>query len=222
MINTERYVVSYGSISLTATNPVQEFVEPISVGEAIAFLKLPTRDPQDDDENDLLGMFIVAAREQAEILQNRDLVHKQLDLSFDYWPYYWPSLQIPLRTPLVSVDLVQRKDADGVVTPLVLNTDYVVDTAKQPGVIVPPSSVGDWPCFDPWPSSAILIRITSGYASDDAFWGGPGARIKVGMKMLIASWYSNRLPFERGLDAASEYPFAVTSCLTYGAHQRVL
>jgi uncharacterized phiE125 gp8 family phage protein len=164
----------------------------------------------------MLGGMISAAREQAEILQNRDLVQKQWDLSYDYWPAY----RLRLRAPCVSVDLMQYTDLTGAVTPMALTTDYVIDLKKEPGVITPPWN-RSWPAFTPFPSSAILTRFTSGYAAVDPFWLGSGARVKIGMLMLISSWYENRLPFTPGASADAELPFAVTSCLNYGALERL-
>lgn len=205
-------LVAYGSLNLTETSPPQSFIEPLSLETVKNFLKVPIVSPADTAEDAELSMFITAAREQAEILQGRDLVQKQWDLHQDYWPSY----RIELRRPLVSVDLVQYKDSTGTVTTMTENTDYIVDTNKQPGLICPPYN-GTWPTFAPWPSSSILIRFTSGYAPTSSFWSDTGARIKNGMLLLISSWYNQRLPFERGAGAIQEYPFAVTSCLSYGS-----
>jgi uncharacterized phiE125 gp8 family phage protein len=180
-----------------------------------AYLKVPERSPADTAEDDGILSLITAAREQAEILQGRDLVQKQFDLHHDYWPSY----RMELRAPLISVDLVQYTDSNGQVWPLVENTDYVVDKAKEPGVLVPPYNK-TWPTFQPWPSSALLIRFTSGYSVTSASWGDAGARVKNGMKLLISAWYNNRLPFEKGAAATHEYPYTVTSCLSFGSIAR--
>jgi uncharacterized phiE125 gp8 family phage protein len=207
---------SYGSLGLTEASPAQSFAEPIDIDEIQSYLKIPTRNPPDQAEDDTLGAFIIGAREQAEILQGRDLVRKQYDLVFDYWPCE----RIELRDLLVSVDLARYRDSDGNYTTLNENTDYVVDTAKHPGMIVPPYGQ-TWPTFTPWPSSALLVRFTSGPAASSAFWSDAGARIRIGMKLLISAWYNNRLPFEKGANVVAEYPYAVTSCLSYGALPRI-
>jgi len=201
----------YGSLNLTESSPQQTFVEPITLSEIKSYLKVPERSPVDDAEDDELRLMITAAREQAEILQGRDLVRKQWDLLYDYWPSY----RIAMRTPLITVDLVQYRDSDGNATPMD-SANYIVDASKGSGIITPPYNV-TWPTFTPWPSSAVLIRFTSGYAFDHPWWSGPGARVKVGMKLLISHWYNSRLPFEKGITEASEYPYTVTSCLTYGS-----
>jgi uncharacterized phiE125 gp8 family phage protein len=160
-------------------------------------------------------MYISAARLQAEILQGRDLVSKQFDLTFDYWP----GVRIRLRDPLKSVDLITTKDNNGATANLAENTDFIVDKSKHPGIISPPYN-GTWPAFSLWPSSSILIRFTSGYSPSDAYWNGPGTLVKSGMLLLISAWYNNMLPFEKGVGATNEYPYTVTSCLSYGALER--
>lgn len=208
-------LVAYGSLNLTNSSPQQSFTEVLTPDLVKDYLKIPERNPPATAEDAQIDMFISAAREQAEILQNRDLVRKQWDLSMDYWPSY----RLEMRTPTVSVDLLQYKDSNGAITTMVENTDYIVDVAKQPAVVAPPYN-GTWPTFTPWPSSSILLRFTSGYSSTDPFWFGPGARIKNGMLLLISAWYNNRLPFDKGAAAAAEYPYTVTSCLSYGAQER--
>lgn len=205
----------YGSISLTATSPAQDFTEPITLAEMKEYLNLPARSPADDTEDAMINAMITAAREVAEVLQGRDLVRKQFDLYFDYfWKY-----QIECRDPLVSVDLVRYRSSDGSYTTLVEGTDYEVDTVKHPGLITPTYNT-TWPSFTAWPSSAVLVRFTAGYASTDAFWNDAGQRILIGMKMLVSMWYNNRLPFDASRDV-SEYPFAVTALLGFGARQSV-
>jgi uncharacterized phiE125 gp8 family phage protein len=206
----------YGSISLTRSSPPQSFVEPFTLDEAKAFLKLPARSPADDQEDALILDLISAARVQAEYMQGRDLVRKQWDLSLDFWLDYF----IKLRAPLESVDLVQLKDSTGTLTTLVENTDYIVDTAKQPGVLAPPYNAM-WRVFTPWPSSAILIRYTSGFDAASLFWQADGRTIRGGMRRLIADWFTNRLPFEKSFDPARELPFGVTAALSQGTLKHV-
>lgn len=205
----------FGSITLTDSSPQQSWTEPLDIDLVKDYLKVPLRSPADSFEDMQIGMYISAARAQAEILQGRDLVSKSWDLTFDYWP----SFRIRLRDPLKSVDLVTTKDYTGIVTELNNGTDFVVDTTKHPGIITPPYN-GTWPAFSLWPTSSILIRFTSGYSASDAYWNGPGQIVKNGMLLLISAWYNNHLPFEKGVGASDEYPYAVTSCLSYGALER--
>jgi len=202
----------YGSLNLTAGDEAQTFEEPLDLGEVKSFLNLPDRSPADPEEDTTLGAMISAAREVAEILQNRDLVEKQWDLSLDYFITY----QIILRDPLASVDLVQYTDKDGTQHTLAENTDYLVDKSKHPGRILPAWNT-TWPAFWARPSSAVLVRFTSGLSSTDAFWNEAGGRIKLGMKMLISAWFNNRLPFGAPI---SEFPYYITSLLGFGAVER--
>jgi uncharacterized phiE125 gp8 family phage protein len=203
--------VPYGTEALTEASPPQSFTEPLTLAEMKSYLKLPEISPLDTEQDDLISSLITAAREQAEIGQHRDLVPKQFDRVHDYWPCH----ALELRAPLISVDLVKYRDSDGNYTTLVEGTDYIVDTSKQPGIIMPPYGTS-WPTFTAWPSSAILIRYTSGYSASSVFWSDAGSRVRNGMRMLIAWWFNNRLPFENAT-VLSEYPYTVTACLEYGS-----
>jgi uncharacterized phiE125 gp8 family phage protein len=207
---------TYGSLNLTVTSPEQSFTEPITLTEAKQFLNLPDRSPTDEAEDAEIEGMITAAREIAETEQGRDLVEKQWDLSLDYFPCV-----IELRSPLVSVDLVQYKDSDGNVTALVADTDYIVDTAKQPGVIMP--AYGEsWPSFTPWPSSAVTVRHTAGFSATAAFWSDSGARVRIGMKMLISEWWNNRLPLSYDISSGGSVTVdRILSLLRSGSLVRV-
>ena len=210
-------LANYGTLNLTVASPPQSFVEPLTLDDVKRYIGLPERSPLDAEEDLQLESMITAARGQAEILQGRDLVRKQWDLSLDFWIDYF----FQLRSPLASVDLFTLRDSTGSYTTLVENRDYIVDTLKDPGVVAPPYNTM-WPVFTPWPSSAILIRFTSGFAADSIWWkAGDGDRIKNGMRLLISNWFTGRLPFEQGIDPAKEYPFGLTACLSQGAIRHV-
>jgi uncharacterized phiE125 gp8 family phage protein len=207
--------VLYGTEALTDASPAQSFEALITLDEIKGYLKIP-ESVVDDIRDTLLETFIQAAREQAEIKQGRHIVRKQFDRVYDYWP----GSRIELTAPLISVDLVQYRDSSGEAHVLTEGTDYIVDTAKQPGIIIPPYSA-TFPSFTAWPSSAVLIRFTTGYGSTSAWWkSDAGNRIKNGMLLLVSWWYNNRLPFENAT-VLSEYPFQVTQCLSYGSRIHV-
>lgn len=208
------YLVPYGSLNLSETSPAQSFEEPMSLAEAKAYCKLPL---EATDQDDSLLIMISAARAIAETAQGRDLVRKQWDLSLDYWPC---GSVIGLRDPLVSVDLVQYKDSAGATVDLVENTDYIVDRAKHPGVMMPAFNTL-WPSFTPWPSSAVTVRFTAGRTVTDSWWTGPGSIVKIGMGYLINEWFTCRLPYVENMSSLAEIPYGITMCLSYGALQRV-
>lgn len=225
---------AYGTLDLTNASPAQIFVEPLTLAQAKAFLRITDTSPADAEQDAMLSGFIMAARETAEILQGRDLIAKQYDLSLDLMLGH-DSLSnsgcldqsraiydlgtgygIELRQPLQSVDLFRYRDSSGSFTPLTEGTDYIVDLAR--GIVMPPYNQS-WPSFDHWPTSAILIRFTAGYPSTHPFWLDAGQRLIVGMKMLIEMWFDERLPFVQG--AVQELPFAVSALLGFGARNRV-
>ena len=203
------YYAPYGTLTLTNSSPAQMFVEPLTQDEVRQYLVIDDAVPEQAD-NDQIAAFITAARAQAEILQGRDLVLKSWDLNFDYWTNW----RITLRAPLLSVDLLQYTDSANVVH-VMDPSNYFVDNNKRPGLIMPAYNQ-QWPNFTPCPSSAILIRFTSGVAKTDPYWQGMGSLVKNGMKMLISHWYTKRLPFEAGISATNEYPYAVTAGLSAG------
>jgi len=202
------------TLNLTVSSPPQSFTEPLTVAEVEHYLSLPSLSPDDENRTALLESLISAAREVAELHQGRDLVQKQFDLTMESFP-----ATISLRPHLVTVDLVQYTDSDGTVTALTENTDYIVDTAKQPGVIMPVYGES-WPTFTPWPSSPILVRFTAGLAATDAFWADAGKRIVVGMKMLIKHWYESPEAISKPGSTGAEIPFGISVLLGSGAIPR--
>ena len=202
------------AIALTVTSPPQSFTEPLTVAEVEHYLSLPSLSPDDENRTALLESLISAAREVAELHQGRDLVQKQFDLTLESFP-----ASIALLPHLVTVDLVQYTDSGGTVTALTENTDYIVDTAKQPGVIMPVYGES-WPTFTPWPSSPILVRFTAGLAATDAFWADAGKRIVVGMKMLIKHWYESPEAIPKPGSTGAEIPFGISVLLGSGAIPR--
>jgi uncharacterized phiE125 gp8 family phage protein len=205
---------TYPTLQLTVTSPPQSFIEPVTLAEAKSFLNLPERSPAEPDEDALIQGMISAARCYAENKQGRDLVRKQWDLVYDYWMSY--RIQLP-PSPLVSVDLVQYKQFDGTTTTMVEGTDYIVDKSKQPACILSPYNK-TWPTFTPWPSSAILIRFTSGIEATDPYWLGDGQVVKAGMHHLISWFFNVRLPAGA---PAEEWPLTATALLDFGSRQRI-
>jgi uncharacterized phiE125 gp8 family phage protein len=195
------------SLTLTETSPAQTFTEPLTRVQVEEHLSLPTLSPVDAQRDALLDKYITGAREQAEVLQGRDLVQKQWDRNLDCFP----DGEIGLRPDLISVALVRYTDYAGAAEDLTENTDYIVDLKKTPGIIMP--AYGKvWPSFTPWPSSAVLIRFTAGLSSSAV-----PKIVLGGMLRLISHWFYSRLPFELGASAVQEYPYSVTGPLRYKA-----
>ena len=226
---------AYGELLLTESSPAQVFVEPLTPADVRRFLNVTEQSPADPAEDALLGMFITAARMEAERLQNRELVVKQYDLRLDLllgydaiagaaYPLRFNSIdnfgvgyEIELRYPLISVDRFQHHDKDGSLVDLAEGDDYIVDTGRS---LVTPPWGKVWPFYTPWPTSSVLIRFTCGYAKSHPWWQNQGQRILVGMNFLVSQWFNNRLPFEPGR-MSQEFPNTIADMLGAGARPRV-
>jgi uncharacterized phiE125 gp8 family phage protein len=217
----------YGALELTEASPAQSLTEPITIQQAKEFLRISAT-----TQDFVIQGMIRASRELAEIMQGRDLVLKQYDLTLDmllgddatahpndsrYSLYSGNEIQ--LRQPLRSVDLFRYTESDGTVNTLTESTDYVVST--QRGLVTPPYGQ-IWPFFTPKATSAVLIRFTAGYPRSHTYWQDAGARIVMGMQLCISGWFENRVPYNPDLSgAAQEYPRGVTELFSYGARPRV-
>ena len=202
-------LVTYASQTLTESSPPQSFTEPLDLDTVKAYLKISARSPADSAEDALIEMLISAARATVEREQERELIQRQWDLRFDYWP----SNRIEIGKPLLSVDLMEYIDSNGQVWPMILNQDFLVDTNKQPGVITPPYN-RTWPSFTPWPSSSILIRATTGYPANHAWWEGEiGRQVRLGMLILASEWFNNRLPYDTPVTG---YPYPLQILINGG------
>ncbi len=209
------YIAPYGTFNLTNTSPIQTWQEPLTLLQVKNFLKIPILSPSDPYQDMELNGYISAARFQAEMGQGRDLVVKQWDLVMDYWITYF----IQLRGPLQSVQLVQYTDNNFNTTVLQPGTGYIVDTSKDPGVIVPPYNTV-WPDFTVGPSSSVLVRFTSGRLpiGQDPWWNEQGQTVMLGMLQLISDWYNRKLPFEK---TSEESAYGPTAAFTLGGYRFV-
>ena len=222
----------YGVLELTIASPAQTLSQPVTLGEAKDYMRITETTPADTSQNAIIEEMISAAREIAEIEQGTDLIEKQWDLHLDlmvgreaadalqlrsYRSIHDFGSKIQLRYPLQSVDLFQHTDNNGVVTTLIENTDYRVDTHRS---LVTPPWGSMWPFYTPDVSSSVLIRFTSGYPATHPFWtGGAGQRIKKAIKEVVAGWYEQRIPYVQG--SVQEQPFGAGRLLGYGMRPRV-
>jgi uncharacterized phiE125 gp8 family phage protein len=111
------------------------------------------------------------------------LISAQWRYSLDAWPTN--GIIEPPRPTLVSVQSIKYLDVDGVLQTLDAAL-YSVDTASEPGRIVP-----IW--GEAWPSArldvnAVRIEFTAGYANAAAV----PQPIKAWMFLAIATWYAQR------------------------------
>ena len=180
-------------LKLTVTSPVQSWDEPVTLADIRGALGIPDADTSRDA---LLDAYAPAAREVAEVCQQRDLVPKQWDLYLSYFPCG----VIHLRDNTTSIDLFRYRNSAGDYVTMVEGTDYEFDSALS---ILTPISNGTWPTAELWPSSGIEIRFT---VTPPAI----PLRLKRGILALISLWDANQVPAELGASAVQNYPFMLS------------
>jgi uncharacterized phiE125 gp8 family phage protein len=155
---------------------------PLTLAEAKAHLRV-----DHDDEDALISTYLAAATKHAEEFTGRAFITQTLELVLDEFK---PQIFIP-RPPLQYVmSVLYADEPSGAEQLLTENTDYVVDTANEPGWVV--AVGGEWP-----PTrdvvNAVRIRYVAGYISGDS---PPVASvpedIKAAILLMTGSLYSHR------------------------------
>lgn len=150
--------------------------EPLTLAEAKLYLRIDT-----DDEDDLVGALVAAARAHVEARTRRALVTQTWRFVFDDWP---ANGRTALRlAPLQSVAAARVYDASGAAHALDSGT-FVVDAA---------ASVLAWP---PWAvpvpgrdAAGIEIDVVAGYGD---VGGDVPETLRQAVRLLVAHWYENR------------------------------
>lgn len=182
--------------------------DPISLTETKAHLRV-----DNTDEDTLISGLIAAATahlDGKDGMLGRCLVPQTWELVLDAFPS--DGIEIPLP-PLISITSVTYVDTAGV-TQTVSSDDYEVDTANEPGWVMP-SDAG-------WPSTmdtinAVKIRFRAGYEGDEdasppGATGVPAA-IKLAMKQMIAHWFNSRESVAIGV-STGEIPMTANMLLS--------
>ena len=172
-------------LRLTLTAPPS--VEPITLAEAKVFLRV---DISNDDA--LIAALVTAAREACERFTGRVLVTQTWTLFRDDWPGR-AAVDIP-RPPLLSIVHVKTYDDTDTATVWAAN-NYLVDTASEPGRLIPRTGVALPEVTRT--AAGIEIRFVAGYAPDesgspsDLVGNIPGGLVE-GVRQLVAHLYENR------------------------------
>ena len=152
-------------------------VEPVTLAEAKAFLRLDTA-----HEDDLVSALIVAARHTLEGATGLRFVAQTWRSRLERWP---PGRAVLLPfAPLLSVAAVRVAPAFGPVS-VVTSTAYRLDgSADPPRLVVDPSA--------PEPGIA-----TGGIEIDAVYGFGPAASdvpapLRLAIRRLVASWFERR------------------------------
>lgn len=131
--------------------------EPVSITEALLFLKQPANTP---DAALIQSLWMPAARRYIEsltglCLANRTFTQYEERFPRVIWPYFWDYSRAPvasrqdqsvrlLRTPVTAVQKLVYVGADGNLHGMLPGQDFVVDYARRPAHITPLAGQ-DWP-----------------------------------------------------------------------------
>jgi len=151
--------------------------EPITLAEVRQHLRLP----DDTTEDDLLLGLIKTARVYCETYTRRAIAEQTLEFYLDRFSVN-STIILPCP-PLLSVVEIGYTDSTGEETILSVS-DYVVDTAGDPGRVMPAYGM-TWPVFAPYPAMSVRIRFVAGFT----ILPEP---IRQAMLLLIGHWYENR------------------------------
>jgi uncharacterized phiE125 gp8 family phage protein len=184
------------SLTLVTAPPA----EPLTLDEVKAQLRIDA-----SDEDALLTGLIMAARAHVDGRDGwlgRCLVQQTYDLAIDGFPLGRRPIKIPLP-PLRQVQSITYVDPVG-------------DTATLDPADYRVVAGGDWPAHvEPaygtcWPTTrsilaSVTVRFDAGYepgtGSPTDYAENVPADIKLGLKLLVAHWYENRVPVVVGQTA---------------------
>ncbi len=196
--------------------------EPITVAQALAFLRLDT-----NDEETLLSALVIAARRYVENYTGRSLINTTWALWRDgfgrrrFPEPWWDGMRqgalsnlytqeerkiILPKKPLVSVTSLSTFALDDTESTYAASNYIVNDTLENPEIVLRDGAV--WPA-NLRASKAVKITFVAGYgASGD----NVPDDIKLAMRQLIAHWFEHRDAVSE--NAYTEVPMGVTMLLS--------
>jgi uncharacterized phiE125 gp8 family phage protein len=166
---------------------------PLTLAEVKAHLRV-----DHTDEDAMITAYLAGATDHAQKFMGRALITQTLELVLDK---FYPQIQIPMP-PLQSIVSVKYDDADGAEQTLVENTDYIVDTASQPGWVVPVDETWPTPILS---INTVRIRYIAGYAETGS---SPPVEtvpfdIKAAILLMVGSLYAHRETIAVGVSVAA-------------------
>jgi len=182
-------------------------VEPVTLDRVKKHMRVTI-----SDDDDLIGVYISAARELCERETHRSFFNQTWQLSLDHFPlfpfwngtarstslhdswYYstlWKAFQIKLPRPgLVSVSSVTYLDTAGNLQTIDPST-YKVDAAGEPGSVVP--AYGNcWPYTDMYLPNSVQVTYVAGTYGDGTTVNNCPAKVQVATMLVAADLYENR------------------------------
>ncbi|HWL03330.1 MAG TPA: head-tail connector protein [Xanthobacteraceae bacterium] len=150
--------------------------EPITLGEAKAFLRV-----EHDDEDDVIAALIASARMQVEAQTRRALITQEWRIVRDGWPA--DGFFVVTPAPLQAVVAARLRDAEGAAH-IVDHERFMIDAASA-RLIFPP-----WSLPAPLRAAAgIEIDVRVGYGDEPADVPEP---LRHAVRLLVSHWYDNR------------------------------
>lgn len=176
-------------------------VTPLTLAEVKKHLRVSST-----DQDDLITIYLKAATDYVDGewgFLGRCIVTQTWRLTIDEFPDGEIKLPLP---PLQSVTSVKYDDSAGV-EQTVSSSDYYVDSASEPGWVVPVANVS-------WPTTldavnAVRIEYVAGYPADSSsppdLTANIPFNIKAGLLLLIANMFEHRE--ENIADTINKLPF---------------
>lgn len=199
-------------------------VEPVTLDQFKAHVRVDTSFTDDDT---IMQVYLIAAREYAEKYTRRSFFSQQWQLTLDHFPTYlhqgtinpalrrdwlyysgiWNGMTIALpKSPVTSIDSVTYLDATGSKQTLD-KSQYTADLTSTPARIVPAPGLY-WPLATLYVPGSVQVTYTAGAYTEAS--DCPQA-IAVAILLLAAHWYEHRESVSEV--TMREVPFAVSALL---------
>jgi len=204
--------------------------EPVDVTTAKNFLRVTT-----DQDDDLIGILITAAREVVETFTGLSVATKTYRQQLDSFPFFtdtalsqaaWnPSYNSLPRystamwnysqmiklyaPPLLGVLSIKYVDPNNVIQ-TIDPANYIVDSANRPARIFPGPGYGYWPACQYVPN-AVAIDFVAGFDTPPSSDVTVPRALMLAILMLTAGFYENREA--QAFGSFNELPFHIQSLL---------
>ncbi len=215
LVFTNFYLGETGRRYRSLRRIVEPIVEPVSLAELKAHVRVET-----EDEDDYLLGLIMAARQYCERRVERCFVDTRLELKLDTFP---AGIELPLPMPPFSptesrqaievnyLNVTLQELAVTEAVPVITSQPgtFLAHRASTPAVLTPNVN-GYWPVTGPI-RSAVTIRWWAGYGDSGRAVPKP---IRHAILMLAAHWYGQREAVAVNIGNAPSIPFGVDELLS--------
>ncbi len=171
-------------MSATVTTPPA--LEPVSLDEAKAFLRV-----EHDDDDDVIAAPIAGSRIHVEAQTRRALIAQTWRIVRDSWPQ--GGAVSVMTAPLRELIAARVYGADNTSEEITID-DFGVDASSTPGVLLVPRSVK----APGRATSGIELDVEVGYGDAPEDVPEP---LRHAIQLLVAHWYENRASRDAALPA---------------------